>query len=89
MIDKLHICQKKSGNFIISQFEREEWQTIGTATTPKELLTALEQLPMWAVIIKKEYSKSQSTCYNYAYNLYDAIKAFDIPVTKENIKKYS
>lgn len=85
-ISKMFICKKRSGNFIVSQHERSEWETIAICNNPKELLFEVHRLRSGKVI-KSEYSKSQLTTLPMLYTKSDAVKAFGLSASKMIIEQ--
>ena len=86
MKSKMFICKKRSGNFIVSEFERSEWETIATCNNPKELLLEVHRLRN-AKVIKSEYTKSQLTTLPMLYTKADAVKAFGLSASKMIIEQ--
>lgn len=88
MNNQMFLNKKRSGNYIVSQYQRPEWETIAVCNSPKELLESIQNLPKFSKVIKSEYSKSQLTTISYSYTTLDCLKAFGIPATKKEVQKH-
>lgn len=86
MKNQMFVCKKRSGNYIVSEFERSEWETIVICNNPKELLLAVHKLRNGKVI-KSEYTKSQLTTLPMLYTKSDAVKAFGLSASKMVIEQ--
>ena len=85
---KVFLNRKKSGNYIVSIYQRPEWETISICNSPLDLYRAIANLPKYSKIIKSEYSKSQLTTIAGMYTTLDCLKAFGIPATKKEVQNH-
>lgn len=84
----IYLAQKKSGNYIITQYLDNVWTIISKNDSPRDLFESVKGIPPYQIIIKSEYSQSQLKTYSSMYTKKDALKAFGLSATKSNIETY-
>ena len=88
MKNLIYLAQKKSGNYIVTQYLDNAWIVISKNNSPKDLFESVKGVPPHQTIIKSEYSQSQLKTYSNMYTKKDALKAFGLSATKANIEIY-
>lgn len=87
-METVYISKKKSGNYTVTNYSRQEWELIATCESPFELYNAIRKLPAFSRIIKAEYSRSQSCTLSTLYSEKDALKAFGLSASAHNINEH-
>ena len=85
------ISRKKSGNYIITDHTSDAWSLYAVCNTPSDLfyeVKKLTPLDRFTRIIKSEYRRSQLVCRPSQYTEKDALRAFGLQATNENVAKY-
>lgn len=83
--DEVVLSQKQSGTYILGQCTA--WKEIAVCKTPRRLFDEVQKLGLTR-LIKFEYSRSQSTTLSSQFTKQEALKAFNIPVTKLSTEIY-
>ena len=88
MKNLIYLAQKKSGNYIVTEYLDNAWDVISKCDSPKSLFESVKGVPPFQTIIKSEYSQSQLKTMASMYTKKDALKAFGLSATKANIETY-